>query len=578
MKRCWTTLPLAFMSLLLVLSQGVFANESAVALFNGNDLTGWTQRGGKAIYTVEGDEIVGTSVANTGNSFLSTDKMYSNFVLELDFKVDEALNSGIQIRSNQFPTEKVWKGTGKEGEKITATVPADRVHGYQVEIDPSERAWTGGIYDEGRRGWLFNLVGDQHAEARNAFKQDEWNHFRIEANGDEIKTWINGKPAADLKDDMTKSGFIALQVHGIGDDAKKIGKQIRWKNIQLTELPSQEVASTEEQTLFFKGKEGPGAGKKIVLISGDEEYRSEQALTQLAKILSERHGFDCTVLFAIDPNTGYINPNVTTNIPGLEALDSADLMFIFTRFRNLPEEQMQHIDDYLKTGKPVIGIRTATHAFNIPGNAPYARYSNGYLGDQKEWADGFGRLVLGERWHTHHGDHMTQSTYGVIAEGQQEHPILRGIKDGDIWGSTDVYGVRLPLPGDSQPLVLGKVMHRDGPRDDNDLHYGLRPTDSKPDDSRNKPLMPIVWLKTFEVPGGKPGKSMTSTIGASSDLVIEGVRREFVNGVYFLLGLSDQIPADGTNVEIVGEYKPDAYRGQSNEYWNEKKLKPSDLR
>lgn len=572
MMRCWKVL-LVLGLFLMGGTSSVQAEGEWVSLFNGKDLEGWTQRGGTATYTVEGEEIVGTSVPNTGNSFLATNRDYENFILELDVKVDPLLNSGIQIRSKQFDTEKVWTGTGKDGKPITAKVAANRVHGYQVEIDPSSRAWSGGIYDEGRRGWLYKLEGDDHAAARAAFKPKEWNHYRIEANGPNIRTWINGVPVANLTDDMTSTGFIALQVHGIGKDENKVGKQIRWKNIRIQELP----ASSPRQTLELKGKSGPGQGKKVVLVSGDEEYRSEEALTQLAKILSERHGFDCTVLYAIDPQTGYINPNATNNIPGLEALDDADLMVLFTRFRNLPEEQMAHFEKYLKSGKPILGIRTATHAFNIPGNHPYAHYSNGYAGDRKDWTDGFGRLVLGERWHTHHGHHRHQSTYGVVVESQKDHPILRGIKDGDIWGSTDVYGVRLPLPGDSQPLVLGKVMNRAGKYDPEDQHFGMRPTDAEPDDSKNNPMMPIVWLKSYQIPNGKQGTALTSTIGSSCDLLIEGVRRELVNGVYFLAGLADQIPENGTNVDLVGEYNPIPYGNKSNEYWAQRKLTPDQL-
>jgi len=203
------------------------AEEGFVPLFDGKTLEGWEQHGGDAEYTVEDGAIVGTSVPKTPNSFLATKKTYGDFILELEFKVDPALNSGVQFRSNVFdkPT--------KVGKK---RIPAGRVHGYQVEIDPSPRAYTGGIYDEGRRGWLYNLAGEKNAKARKAFKQDEWNHFRVEAVGDSIKTWINGVPAANLKDDMTAKGFIALQVHGVGNKQEKIGKQVRWRNLKIKEL------------------------------------------------------------------------------------------------------------------------------------------------------------------------------------------------------------------------------------------------------------------------------------------------------------------------------------------------------
>ena len=196
-------------------------------LFDGKTLIGWTQKGGDAKYRVENSEIVGTSVPNTGNTFLCTDKNYANFILELEFKVDSRLNSGVQIRSECFDKPKI-----AVRDNIPRPIPAGRVHGYQVEIDPSERAWTGGIYDEGRRGWLNDLKKNE--AARKAFKQNEWNKFRVECRGDSIKTWLNDVPAADLKDDMTPTGFIALQVHGVGN--KKEPMEIRWRNITLQEL------------------------------------------------------------------------------------------------------------------------------------------------------------------------------------------------------------------------------------------------------------------------------------------------------------------------------------------------------
>lgn len=185
-----------------------------VSLFNGQNLDGWIQRGGKAKYEAVDGMIVGTTVLDTPNSFLCTKRDYADFILELDFKVDDGLNSGVQIRSQSLPDY-------KDG----------RVHGYQVEIDPSDRAWTGGIYDEARRGWLNDLKNNP--AARQAFKRGEWNHFRVECRGDSIKTWLNDVPAADLKDGMTPSGFIALQVHST---KSKEPLQVRWKNIRLKEL------------------------------------------------------------------------------------------------------------------------------------------------------------------------------------------------------------------------------------------------------------------------------------------------------------------------------------------------------
>jgi hypothetical protein len=203
------------------------SGEGWVNLFDGKSLDGWVQRGGQAKYSVEDGQIVGRSVANTGNSFLCTKKDYADFVLELDFKVDDSLNSGVQVRSHCYDEPKTVEWQGK-----SIKVPAGRVHGYQVEIDPSARAWSGGIYDEGRRGWLNDLK--DNPAAGKAFKPREWNHFKIECRGDSIKTWINGVPAADLHDSMTPSGFIALQVHGVGNKTEPL--EIRWRDLRVKEL------------------------------------------------------------------------------------------------------------------------------------------------------------------------------------------------------------------------------------------------------------------------------------------------------------------------------------------------------
>jgi hypothetical protein len=297
-------------------------------------------------------------------------------------------------------------------------------------------------------------------------------------------------------------------------------------------------AQADEPWIVVKGDDGPGKGKHVVLISGDEEYRSEEALPQLAKILARRHGFTCIVLFAIGKD-GTIDPNRTDNIPGLEALQSADLMIIATRFRNLPDDQMRHVIDYVDSGRPIIGIRTATHAFNIGKGETFARYSF----NSKEWDGGFGRQVLGETWVNHHGGHNRQGTRGIIAPGAESHPILRGIKDRDIWGATDVYAVRLPLPGDSQPLVLGQVLE------------GMRPTDNPVSGKLNDPMMPAAWVKTYTSGQGKTGRVFTTTMGAAEDLQSEGTRRLLVNATYWAAGLEDKIPAK-SDVNIVGEFHP----------------------
>lgn len=316
-------------------------------------------------------------------------------------------------------------------------------------------------------------------------------------------------------------------------------------------------AAAADPWVVYPGREGPGAGKHVVLVSGDEEYRSEEALPQFAKILSQRHGLKCTVLFAVDTD-GTINPKKTDNIPGLDALRSADLMVIFIRFRNLPDDQMQALIDYTDSGKPIVALRTATHPFQTAPGSKFARYT--WNNKDPEWEGGWGKRVLGETWFTHHGSHGKQSTRGIIAAGMENHPILRGIRNGDIWGPTDVYGVHLPLPGDSKPLVLGQIL------------TGMRPDDLPLEGPKNDPMMPIAWIKSHTGAAGKAGRVFTTTMGASQDLQSVGVRRMLVNACYWGLGLEERIVAE-SNVDLVGDYNPTPFSFGGHKTG----VKPSDL-
>jgi len=303
------------------------------------------------------------------------------------------------------------------------------------------------------------------------------------------------------------------------------------------------LLSAADPWVVYEGTDGPGKGKHIVLISGDEEYRSEEALPQLGKILAKRHGFKCTVLFPIDPTSGVINPDVS-NIPGTEALATADLMIIATRFRDLPDDQMKPIVDFIESGKPIIGMRTATHAFNIKGGKKYAKYT--WTNGDKEYEKGFGRQVLGETWVSHWGNHGSQSTRGIVVKGQEQHPVLRGIKEGAIWGPTDVYEAH--PGGDSVPLVLGQIVA--GMKfDDPPAKYEAGK------ENRNEPMMPVAWTKSYKGASGKTARIFCTTMGAATDLEAEGTRRMLVNSVYWTLGMEDKI-AEKANVELVGEFKP----------------------
>ena len=182
-------------------------------LFNGKNLKGWTRMNGKATYKVADGVITGISRMNTPNTFLVTDRNFSDFILEFEFKVDDGLNSGVQFRSHS-----------------TKDYQNGRVHGYQFEIDPSDRAWSGGVYDEAARGWLYPLT--ENPAAKSAFKKGEWNKARIEAFGNSIRTWVNGVPCTDLWDDGAAEGFIALQVHAVYEPALE-GKTVSWKDIRI---------------------------------------------------------------------------------------------------------------------------------------------------------------------------------------------------------------------------------------------------------------------------------------------------------------------------------------------------------
>lgn len=283
----------------------------------------------------------------------------------------------------------------------------------------------------------------------------------------------------------------------------------------------------------YDGAEGlPGSGKRVVLLAGDEEYRSEEGLPMLAKILAKRHGFDCTVLFSQD-EAGNIDPTAQTNVPGMHLVEGADLVFCQFRFRELPDADMAHFVNYLKAGGPMIAIRTSTHAFAYTRDkaSPYARWS----WDSTEWPGGFGKQVLGDTWVSHHGIHGKQSARGLIDGTHAGHPVLRGVRD--VWGPSDVYGIVSLRPTDTV------------------LMHGLTQNGMEPDSPPNyfRSLMPLVWTRDHVWENGTTCRTLTSTIGAAIDLKSEDLRRLFVNASYWLTGLEVPKEADAT---IVGEFEP----------------------
>jgi len=320
--------------------------------------------------------------------------------------------------------------------------------------------------------------------------------------------------------------------------------------VALTFLGGSQV-NAEDPWVVLEGKEGPGKGKHIVFACGDEEYRSEEVIPLLAKIAAVHHGFKCTVLFAINKETGEIDPMVNNNIPGLEALKTADMMVMYFRFRELPDEQMKHIVDFTNSGKPIMGLRTSTHAFFYRKNktSPYAKYSF----RDKDFKGGYGRQVFGETWINHYGHHNKESTRGLIAKGMEDSPIVKGCED--IWGPSDVYGITT-LCGDCKPLIMGQVLK------------GMAPADEP---NTEKKAVPVAWTKTYTGETGNKSRIFTTTMGHGGDMQSEGFRRLLINGIYWGLGMEDKIP-DRAKVDIIGKYEPNniGMRG------HKKGLKPSD--
>lgn len=301
------------------------------------------------------------------------------------------------------------------------------------------------------------------------------------------------------------------------------------------------AASTIAAPLTYKADKSNAKGKHIVLIGNDHEYRSEEAIPALARILTKHHGYDCTVLFGIEKD-GTIGAGVN-NMPGAEALKTADAMIIFARFLELPDDQMKHIDDYLNRGGPVLGLRTSTHAFKIDkkSKTSYAKYHFGYKGD--DYKGGFGHQILGQSWVGHYGKNHTQSTRMDLIPRKKDHPILRGVDK--VWVQCGGYNAEPQKDWDvlamAQPLMSMKPDGQDDP---------------------NKPAMAGHWTRHYTTADGKKHRVVTSLYGASEDFLDEGYRRMIVNSVYWMMGAEKDIPAK-SKVDLVGPYKPTTFRNKA---------------
>jgi type 1 glutamine amidotransferase len=296
------------------------------------------------------------------------------------------------------------------------------------------------------------------------------------------------------------------------------------------------VAAQNPHLVVYQGDKGPGSGKHIVFLAGDHEYRGEETLPALARILAKHYGFKCSVFITTDPKTGFIEPG-SSNISGLEALTTADLMVVFLRFQDFPDDEMQHIADYLDRGGPVVGFRTATHAFQIERpDAKFLKYTwkgvEGYPG-------GFGRQILGETWVSHYGKNHAQSSRLLLQPGEATHPILRGVKD--VWVQSGGYTAD-PIEG-SHVLALGQILE------------GMMPASAP---AKDKNELPVAWYRMYRSASGKSGRVFTTTHGASEDLLNEGFRRMAVNGLLWAAGLDAAIRPDG-NIRFVGSFHPSAY-------------------
>ncbi len=307
-------------------------------------------------------------------------------------------------------------------------------------------------------------------------------------------------------------------------------------------LSCQATFPVDSRWQVYPGGPGVGAGKRVVFLAGDEEYRSEEALPMLARLLSKHHGFSCVVLFSQNPATGEINPDEPTHMPGMHFIADADLVVMQLRFREFSDEDMGVLMQYVESGKPLIGIRTSTHPFNYKKNpdSPFAKWS----WRSADPSGGFGKEIFGETWVAHHGHHGKEATRGIPHSENADHPILRGVTD--VFGPTDVYAIR-SLPLDSTVLLNGSV------------RAGMTSDAPAVEGAKNQPMHPVAWTRERVLEDKGTQRIVMTTMGAAQDWSSEDLRRLFMNSSAWCLELEPKIPEDGLKATMFGKWNPTAF-------------------
>lgn len=326
----------------------------------------------------------------------------------------------------------------------------------------------------------------------------------------------------------------------------------KWADTLRPALATIAQPAAHPNGVVWEGDAGPGKGKHIVFIAGDHEYRGEETLPALARILAKRHGFKCTFLVTTNKQTGFMDPG-SSHITGLEALKTADLMVVFLRFQHFADDQMQHIEDYLISGKPVIGMRTSTHAFQgLKGK--FAKYNEGFKGDSDAWRFGFGEEILGEHWVGHFGNNHRQSSNLVLEPEQREHPILRGVEKPHA-----MCGGYVGHPKDGTTLARGHVLD------------GMTPDSPASKQERQQTRHSVAWVRNYQS-NNPASRVFATTHGASEDIVNDDFRRMLLNAHFWCLGMEKEIKADSP-IDFVGPFHPVTYNFKG----YRRGVKPSDI-